>query len=240
MRSVVVVGGGLGGLAAAALLGRAGLRVTLLEGAPYLGGKSRRLALKGQRIGTGPEFLTFLGIWEEYLARWDGPDGQGRAERIADLDLVRLPKIGTYHYRGDVCSLPVEEDHPWHAPWMRYVEMHAGFGPDVTLLLSSDWKDPRIRPVLRRIAGLAKLTTKGYLDSLSWLPDGLREIIAIHALDGGAGPRNSPALYAAMPAVIATEGAWVPEGGLYELVLALARLAEAGGAELKMGSWPSA
>ena len=60
MRSVVVVGGGLGGLAAAALLGRAGLRVTLLEGAPYLGGKSRRLALKGQRINTGPEFLTFL------------------------------------------------------------------------------------------------------------------------------------------------------------------------------------
>ena len=136
--------------------------------------------------------------------------------------------------------MPVEEDHPWHAPWMRYVEMHAGFGPDVTLLLSFDWKDPRIRPVLRRIAGLAKLTTKGYLDSLSWLPDGLREVIAIHALDGGAGPRNSPALYAAMPAVIATEGAWVPEGGLYELVLALARLAEAGGAELKMGSWPSA
>ena len=38
-----------------------------------------------------------------------------------------------------------------------------------------------------------------------------------------------------MPAVIATEGAWVPEGGLYELVLALARLAEAGGAELETG-----
>ncbi len=38
-----------------------------------------------------------------------------------------------------------------------------------------------------------------------------------------------------MPAVIATEGAWVPEGGLYELVRALKRLAEAGGAELKTG-----
>ena len=234
MRSAVVVGGGLGGLAAAGLLGRAGLRVTLLEGAPYLGGKSRRLELAGQRVDTGPEFLTFLGIWEEYLRRWDGGEG-GRGEQIADLDLLRLPEIGAYHYRGDVCSLPVEECHPWHAPWQRYVEMHEGFGPDVTLLLSSDWKDPRIRPVLRRIAGLAKLTAKGYLDSLSWLPDGLREIIAIHALDGGAGPRNSPALYAAMPAVIATEGAWVPEGGLYELVLALARLAEAAGAELKMG-----
>jgi phytoene desaturase len=235
MRSAVVVGGGLGGLAAAGLLARAGLQVTLLEAAPYLGGKSRRLTLAGQRIDTGPEFLTFLGIWEEYLSRWDGQDDKGRAERIAGLDLLRLPEIGTYHYRGDVCSLPVEEGHPWHAPWQRYVEMHADFGPDVTLLLISDWKDPRIRPILRRIAGLAKLTAKGYLDSLSWLPEGLREVIAVHALDGGAGPRNSPALYAAMPAVIATEGAWVPEGGLYELVLALAKLAEAGGAELKMG-----
>ena len=230
-----MVGGGLGGLAAAGLLARAGLRITLLEAAPYLGGKSRRLTLAGQRVDTGPEFLTFLGIWEEYLRRWDGPEDRGRGERIADLDLVRLSKIGTYHYRGDVCSLPVEEDHPWHASWQRYVELHEEFGPDVTLLLSSDWKDPRIRPVLRRIAGLAKLTAKGYLDSLSWLPDGLREIIAIHALDGGAGPRNSPALYAAMPAVIATEGAWVPKGGLYELVVALAKLAEAAGATLKTG-----
>jgi len=235
VRSAVVVGGGLGGLAAAGLLARAGLRLTLLEAAPYLGGKSRRLTIAGQRLDTGPEFLTFLGIWEEFLRRWDGPEDRGTGEQIADLDLVRLPEIGTYHYRGDVCSLPVEEGHPWHAPWQRYVEMHEGFGPDVTLLLVSDWKDPRIRPVLRRIAGLAKLTAKGYLDSLSWLPDGLREIIAVHALDGGAGPRNSPALYAAMPAVIATEGAWVPEGGLYELVLALARLAEAAGAELKTG-----
>jgi phytoene desaturase len=235
VRSAVVVGGGLGGLAAAGLLARGGLRVTLLEAAPYLGGMSRRLTIAGQRVDTGPEFLTFLGIWEEYLRRWDGPEERGTGERIADLDLLRLPKIGTYHYRGEVCSLPVEGDHPWHAPWQRYVEMHEGFGPDVTLLLSSDWKDPRIRPVLRRIAGLAKLTAKGYLDSLSWLPDGLREIIAIHALDGGAGPRNSPALYAAMPAVIATEGAWVPEGGLHDLVLALARLAEAAGAELRAG-----
>src|SRR5829696_10517342 len=234
MSSAVVVGGGLGGLSAAGLLARAGMRVTLLEAAPQLGGKSRRLTLAGQRIDTGPEFLTFLGIWEEYLRRWDGRE-ERRAAEIAGLELVRLPEIGTYHYRDEVCSLPVEEDHPWHEPWRRYVEMHADFGPDVTLLLVSDWKDPRIRPVLRRIAGLAKLTAKGYLDSLAWLPDGLREVIAVHALDGGSGPKNTPALYAAMPAVIAEEGAWVPQGGLHELILALARLAEAAGAELRTG-----
>jgi len=216
------------------LLGRAGLRVTLLEATPELGGKSRRFTLDAQRIDTGPEFLTFLGIWEEYLRRWDELGGDNhRASEIVDLVLRRLPELGTYHYRNDKCSLPVEEGHPWYAAWERYVGINADFGPDVTLLLTSDWKDPRIRPVLGRIARLARLTAKGYLDSLSWLPEGLREIIGIHTIDAGASPRDAPALYASMPAVIATDGAWVPEGGLYELVLALARLAEAGGAELR-------
>src|SRR5215218_1385224 len=108
-RSAIVIGGGLAGLAAASLLARAGMRVTLLEAAPHLGGKSRRITLAGQRIDTGPEFLTFLGIWEEYLRRWDSRE-ERRAAQIADLDLLRLPGIGTYHYRGEVCSLPVEED----------------------------------------------------------------------------------------------------------------------------------
>jgi phytoene desaturase len=121
MSSAVVVGGGLGGLAAAGLLARSGMRVTLLEAASHLGGKSRRLTLAGQRIDTGPEFLTFLGIWEEYLRRWDGREDVGRAARIAGLDLVRLPEIGTYHYQGEVCYLPVEEGtrgtHPGGATW---------------------------------------------------------------------------------------------------------------------------
>jgi phytoene dehydrogenase-like protein len=208
--------------------------VTLLEATPELGGKSRRVALDGQRIDTGPEILTFLGIWEEYLRRWDelGGDGRGAAE-IVGLDLKRLPELGTYHYRDESCSLPVEEDHPWHAAWERYVGINATFGPDVTLLLSSDWKDPRIRPVLGRMASLARLTAKGYLDSLTWLPEGLREIIAVHTLNAGTAPQRTPALYAAMPAVMATEGVWVPEGGPYELVAALARLAEVSGVEIR-------
>jgi phytoene dehydrogenase-like protein len=229
-----VVGGGLGGLAAAGLLGRAGLRVTLLEATPDLGGKSRRVTLDEQRIDTGPEILTFLGIWEEYLRRWDelGGDDQKAAE-IVGLDLRHLPELGTYYYLDEACSLPVEEGHPWHAAWERYVSINATFGPDVTLLLSSDWKDPRIRPVLGRMASLARLTAKGYLDSLSWLPEGLREIIAIHTLNAGTSPQRTPALYASMPAVMATDGVWVPEGGPYELVVALARLAEASGAEIR-------
>ena len=96
------MGGGGGALAAGGPLGWAGLQVALLEATPELGGKSRRFALSGQRIDTGPEILTFLGFWEEYLRRWDelGGDYGHRAAEIVGLDLRRLPELGTYYYRG--------------------------------------------------------------------------------------------------------------------------------------------
>lgn len=237
-KRIVVVGGGIGGLAAAALLGRAGHKVTLLEANGYLGGKSRRITLDGQRIDTGPAIVTFPGVWEEFLWRWDTLGGSDDiAREIAELELKRLPEVGRYYYRGEEISLPVEERHPWHEAWERFVGMHGWLGPEVTRLLTTDWYDPRLRPALLRLLRLygARLTTRSYLDSLDWLPEGLREIIAIHTLNAGVGPARTPALYASMPAIMATDGVWAPEGGVYEIVLALAKLARSSGAKLRTG-----
>src|SRR5215211_5538617 len=110
MKRMVVVGGGIGGLAAAALLGRAGHRVTLLEAAPYLGGKSRRIRLDGQVVDTGPSLVAFPRVWEEFLRRWDGLGGEGSARAVARLKLVRLPEVGRYYFRGNAVPLPVPED----------------------------------------------------------------------------------------------------------------------------------
>jgi phytoene desaturase len=112
VKRVVVVGGGIGGLAAAALLGRAGHRVTLVEANGWLGGKSRRIELDGQRVDTGPAIVTFPGVWEEFLDRWDTLGGS-TAQEIAGLELRRLPEVGTYYYGNGICSLPVPEGHPW-------------------------------------------------------------------------------------------------------------------------------
>jgi phytoene desaturase len=237
-KRIVVVGGGIGGLAAAALLGRAGHKVTLLEANDYLGGKSKRITLDGQRIDTGPAIVTFPGVWEEFLRRWNTLDervGGDAAQEISGFELKRLPEVGRYYYRGEELSLPVEKEHPWHEAWERFVGEHGGLGPEVTRLLTTDWHDPRLRPALLRLLRLygARLTTRSYLDSLDWLPEGLREVIAIHTLNAGVGPARTPALYASMPAIMATDGVWVPEGGVYEIILALAKLARSSGVELR-------
>lgn len=231
------MGGGLGGLASAALLGRAGHRVTLLEANEWLGGKSRRIELDGQRIDTGPAIVTFPGVWDRLLERWDalGDGAGGPAREVAGLQLERLGEVGTYYHRGEVCSLPVPEGHPWRGAWERFVRMHGGLGPDVTRLLTTDWYEPELRPTLVRLLGLygTKPTTLSYLKSLGWMPEGLREIIAIHTLNAGVSPSRTPALYASMPAVMAVDGVWVPRGGVYEIVRSLERLARASGVEIR-------
>src|SRR4051812_23681281 len=162
-KRIVVVGGGIGGLAAAALLGRAGHKVTLVESNDYLGGKSKRITLDGQRIDTGPAIVTFPGVWEEFLRRWNTLDervGGDAAQEISGFELKRLPEVGRYYYRGEEISLPVEKEHPWHEAWERFVGEHGGLGPEVTRLLTTDWHEPRLRPALLRLLRLygARLT----------------------------------------------------------------------------------
>ena len=53
---VVVVGGGIAGLATAALLARGGARVTLLERHDEVGGRAGTLEVDGFRFDTGPSW----------------------------------------------------------------------------------------------------------------------------------------------------------------------------------------
>lgn len=236
MSRIVVVGAGLGGLAASALLAHAGHRVTLLEAAETVGGKSRRIELDGERIDTGPSLVTFPAVWDELLRRL-GADAGGAGADAGGLDLVRLDEVGRYYYEGEEVSLPVPEGHPWHAAWQRFSAEHAPLAGDVAALLVADPLDRASLPALRRLLAVygRRLSTRAYLDSLTWMPEGLREIIAIHTLNAGVSPARTPALYASMPAVMAADGVWVPRGGVFEIVLALQRLAGAAGVDIRTG-----
>lgn len=241
-RRVVIIGAGLGGLATSALLAKAGFDVTVLEKNDWVGGKSRRISVAGQRIDTGPSLVTFPQVLERFFDRYDALGPGLPAREIAALHLERLPEVGRYFYRGHVTDIPVAPDHPWAEAWAAFQDEHAKLGPVITDLLTTDPLGAGVmEPAGKLVSSYGRhLSTKAYLDHRLDLPQPLRDIIAIHTLNAGVAPEQTLALYATMPAVMADEGVFVPTGGVWEIANSLHRLAEAAGAKFRLSEGATA
>ena len=85
---VVVIGAGPGGLTAAVLLAKAGVRVTVLERLPHLGGRTSTFTREGFTFDHGPTFFHYPQVLDRIL-RSAGYD------LWRELDLIRLDP----HYR---------------------------------------------------------------------------------------------------------------------------------------------
>ena len=235
MKHVVVLGAGISGLASAALLARAGHKVTVLERHDWVGGKSRRVEVLGQRMDTGPALVTFPGVLEEFYLRYNQM-GSDRAQDIAPLKLEKLNEVGEYFFKDHKVVLPVPKGHPWFEQWQRFEAEHAGLAEPITKLLTAPPTDTNTLPSVAKIFSRygKNITTEKYLAALDWMDEDLKEVVAIHTLNAGIAPKDTIALYASITAVMSSQGISVPKGGVNEIPQMLKKLAEHAGAEIRL------
>ena len=89
MKRVVIIGGGVGGLASATRLAGQGHHGTPCEAGPTLGGKMNTFESRGFRFDTGPSLITMPGVFAETFA--------AAGERIEDhIKLQRLEPVAEY------------------------------------------------------------------------------------------------------------------------------------------------
>lgn len=90
---VVVIGAGMGGLAAAVDLARRGAEVTVLERAATAGGKMRQVQAGGAGVDAGPTVFTMRWIFDGLFAE--------AGERLEDhVDLLAADILARHAWRG--------------------------------------------------------------------------------------------------------------------------------------------
>ncbi|ONH62254.1 phytoene desaturase [Frankia sp. CcI49] len=246
MATVVVVGAGVGGLAAAARLAAAGHRVTVCEAADQIGGKLGWYERDGYGFDTGPSLLTMPAVFEDLFAATGGPLGDV-------LTLRRLDPIASYRFAdGTVLDAPADE-----AAFLAALDARLAPGA------GDEWRrlDDRARRVwevseqpflrspvslralawmaVRRPGALATVAPASTLRGLGrrHLTDPrLRMMLERYATYTGSDPRRAPAALVTVPHVERRFGGWYIPGGLRLLGHAIAARATERGAVIRTGT----
>jgi phytoene dehydrogenase-like protein len=223
---VVVIGGGLGGMAAAARLAKLGHEVTLLERGPSLGGALSSVSVDGFGWDTGPSATLLPAVLRD-LFRKSGRPLEKELE-LAPLPVVREHRFGD----GSVVRLPGGS----RAAQLRAVD---ALGPGLGVQwvahvdsLSEDWErmrrdyferpwDPATGP--REVAErLATRESVAHRLRVGLRDDRLRALAAHPLTSQGQDPRRVPAWMAVWPYVEQRFGAWTALGGMAQVADVLA------------------
>jgi len=243
----VIVGAGVGGLAAAIELAARGLEVELCERAAAPGGKMRELAIGEARLDAGPTVFTMRWVFEDLFAA----AGARLGERIG----LRPMEILARHAWQDGSRLDLYADRARAAEAIsafagggegrRYLDFCDQARGIYRTLEASFIRAPRPTP----LGLVSRVGPGGMLDLWRIKPFGtlwselgrcfrdarLRQLFGRYATYAGSSPFLAPGTLMLI-AHVEQEGVWMVEGGMHRLAEAMTALAQETGARIRYQS----
>jgi phytoene desaturase len=235
VKKILVIGAGLGGLAAAIRLARAGHAVEVWEKNAEAGGKLKEIRDGDFRWDTGPSLLTMPDVLRDLYA--------AAGERLEDnLDLLRLDSACRYFWTDGTV---IDEDaafwaRPEVARFLAYArgiyelsgEAYLNHPP------SEMWRafTPRNFSKLRHLGKVATTQTLAREVERRFADPHLRQIFLRFATYNGSSPYATPATFNIIPYVEATFGPWYVRGGMVKIARELHALAERSGVTFRFNT----
>ena len=242
--SAIIIGAGVGGIAAAIHLARHGMQVTVLEKNSRPGGRCDRFSRDGHHFDTGPTLLVMPLLYEAEFA------ALGASMREM-LDPQRVDP--TYHLVFDDGSqLALTSDmKAMHEQLeliepgsflglLRYMdEGHRHYYLGMERLVNRDFRKASDFFTFKNIPLLVHLKpfVNHYGNMSAFFDDPrLKAAFTFQDVYMGLSPFEAPATFSMMPYTELAHGVWYPKGGMYRVVEALMELAYLTGVEFEFNA----
>ncbi len=239
VKKAIVIGAGFSGLAAAATLANKGFKVTVLEKHSMAGGRARKFKADGFTFDMGPSWYWMPGIFEEYFNYF--------GKKVSDYyKLNRIsPSYKIYFGPGDEVILPTALDEIYKlyesiepgssAGLKKFLaeseyKYRVGIGefvrkPSHSITEYFHWKIAAAGIKLDMLRSFGSYTRKFFKS------EKINRMLEFPVLFLGGTAKTTPALYSLMNYSDMVQGTWYPEGGMYEVVAAMEKLARDQGAD---------
>lgn len=246
-RTAIVIGGGIAGLATAALLAEEGLAVTVVEARDEIGGRAGSWQSNGFRWDTGPSWYLMPEVFDHFF-RLLGTTAE------AELDLVPLVPAYRVYTEGFTEPLEIVTGRTEAVTLFEAIEPGAGTKLDAYLDSAGDAYDLAVTrflydsyestaglrdpELLKRMPQLAPLLTRTLASHIEkrFVDLRLRQVLGYPAVFLGGSPYGVPSLYHLMSHLDLDEGVLYPRGGFTSVIGAISRLATARGVVIQTGT----
>lgn len=233
-KKVIIIGGGIGGLATAALLGKAGYQVTVFEKNKDAGGRASVWKSKGFSFDMGPSWYLMPDVFDTFFSYF--------GKKASDLlQLKRLdPHYRVFFGKGDFLDISADMKKNDRL----FEELERGSSRKIKMYLDkaksdysaalnyilykefrrfSDFLSKDLMREGRKLNVLQNLDTyvKGIVHEKK-----LQQILMYPIVFLGGSPKKTPSFYSILSHIDFNLGVFYPIGGIYRIISALTSLAK--------------
>ncbi len=237
---ILIIGAGLSGLSAAALLARRGFDVTVLEKNEHPGGAAGLFQQDGFRFDMGPSWYLMPEVFDRFFAQFDRKPS----------DFYNLIKLDPYYKVFFSRDETVEITPDINQSYSLFDTLEPGGGKKLQeyLALAKYKYDLALNEFLYRdytslldffnrrlVFEGTKMHVFQKLDRFVqrfFASERARKLLEYNIVFLGCSPFKSPALYSIMSHIDMTLGVYYPQGGVHEVARALEKLAVEHGARI--------
>ncbi|MFB2585039.1 phytoene desaturase family protein [Herbiconiux liukaitaii] len=245
--TAIVIGGGISGLATAALLAREGYTVTLLEKNDAVGGRAGSWEKDGFRFDTGPSWYLMPEVFDHFF-KLMGTSAE------AELDLVKLDPGYRVYSEGEFAPIDIAANRDDNLDLFESIEPGSGvrmagyldsaaetydLAKEYFLYSTFEKITPLMAPpVLKRLPRLVRLLTEplARFAGRTVKDPRLVQVLGYPAVFLGTSPYSAPSMYHLMSHLDMTDGVLYPKGGFTSVIAAIERIAVAEGVTIVTGA----